>query len=184
MISYSLTIERVTLGKAGIGLKDRHGPKLVPILAAWTTLIGPLNRNWLLQPFSGVGTDHGPNANDSEIELLRAAVRPFSAAEAGQKPLHELRCYKLEPGTAGQFIDHLANFLPHRERYSPCLGAWTSISGCQDRLWHMWAYRSLEEREIVRERLMGDPVGIAYNQVVIPYIREQRNWLLKPVSLD
>jgi NIPSNAP len=181
-----LSVEQVDLGQAGLGLDTRLFPQEAPLMAAWTTLFGPLNCNWLLQRHIPVSPKPLPCPavpERCEIELLQMVARPFDGAGRFDRPLHELRCYQLAPQAAGRFVDHLADFLPHREGFSQCLGAWVSAGGLLDRVWHMWAYRSLEEREAVRQKIIADPVCNNYSAAVTPLIRSQQNWLLKPVAL-
>lgn len=184
---YQLTIDTSRLSGERADVREMDFPGHAPLIAAWTTLFGPLNQTYLLQPLAAeTSIDRAvpprlPQMHSRVIQLLDAPIRSFDPDGGRRRPLHELRRYDLAPGGAEPFLALLREILDHRERLSPCLGAWRSLSGNTDQVLHLWSYADLDERDAVRERLIADPAWKAYSAAVIPLILRQENVLLKPL---
>jgi hypothetical protein len=181
---YQLTIDITRLSGSRQDARDASFPRQAPLVAMWTTLFGPLNQTIMLQrladdaALSAITPPQLPQVDSRTIQLLDAPIRPFDATGGA---LHELRRYDLVAGGASQFMDLLRGILPHRERLSPCLGIWQALSGRADQVLHLWSYADLDQREAVRQALVGDPAWKDYADAVIPLILRQENVLLSPL---
>ena len=95
--------------------------------------------------------------------------------------LHELRIYDLRPGAVPAYADLFrVRGLPHVTRHLPMVGYWATDSGALNRLYHLWVYDSLAERDTCRAGLAADP---DWMQGFVPegfaLIRRQQNLLLR-----
>lgn len=183
---YQLTIDALSVSAVKQYAVPHDFPEVAPLVAAWTTLFGGLNQTYLLQRLAPevrvediAAPSFQPALQSRSVQLLRG-IRPFHASRSEDQSLHEMRTYDLMSGSAPRFMELLRGILDFRERLSPCLGAWASITGRSDQVLHIWSYRSLEERDAVREQLLVDPIWRAYSEQVAPLIVNQRNTLLKP----
>jgi hypothetical protein len=71
-------------------------------------------------------------------------VRP--SAESGiVGPVYEIRTYGFKPGGMQPTIDLWQEFVPGREKISPCVVAMTALEG-MPRFTNIWAYPSLDAR--------------------------------------
>ena len=95
--------------------------------------------------------------------------------------LHELRIYDLAPGAVPAYAALFrVRGLPHVTRHLPMVGYWATDSGALNRLYHLWVYDSLAERDACRAGLAADadwmqgfvPEGFAL-------IRRQQNLILR-----
>lgn len=69
----------------------------------------------------------------------------------------ELRTYDLKPGKAPVYLEFFRTFgLGRVTRHLPMMGYWNVESGRLNRIEHLWAYESWEEREAARAGLVGD----------------------------
>lgn len=184
---YRLTVEHTAIGR-GANLDDIYTSQNSPIEAAWTTLFGPLNQIHLLQRLAQDSTLSlletplaRAHVESRSVEILRSCIRPPQLSQMAEGSVYELRRYNLASGTEPLFLELLAGILDHRERFSPCVGVWSSVTGRCEQIWHMWAYHNLEERDYVRSNLIADPIWNTYSAAVIPMIIKQTNLLLKPM---
>ena len=95
--------------------------------------------------------------------------------------LHELRIYDLMPGAVPAYADLFrVRGLPHVTRHLPMVGYWATDSGTLNRLYHLWVYADLAEREACRAGLAADA---GWTQGFVPegfaLIRRQRNLILQ-----
>jgi hypothetical protein len=119
-----------------------------------------------------------------ESELLTPA--PFMVDWTGPQErgsLYELRTYDLVPGTRGDVMKAWASKIEGRIAYSPLAGCWVSLGtgGPQNRLHHLWAYASFEERARVRRETTA--AGVWPSDTGESYLR-QENKLLTPASFS
>jgi hypothetical protein len=95
-------------------------------------------------------------AEVDELELWNLA--PFSTELApGEYGIYEMRTYYFVPGSMDKVLDIWADALPRRVHLSPVVGCWYSESGRLNRLRHVWAYRSLDERARLRAESLSIP---------------------------
>jgi hypothetical protein len=69
----------------------------------------------------------------------------------------ELRTYDLKPGKAPVYLEFFRTFgLGLVTRHLPMMGYWLCETGRLNRIEHMWAYESFEERDACRASLVQD----------------------------
>lgn len=69
----------------------------------------------------------------------------------------ELRTYDLKPGKAPVYLEFFRTFGVSRvTRHLPMMGYWLVETGRLNRIEHLWAYDSFEEREACRAGLVSD----------------------------
>ena len=98
--------------------------------------------------------------------------------------IHELRVYDLRPGTGPEY---LSLFLQHGlgavTRHLPLAGYWLTESGTLNRLYHLWIYTDLAERDAARAGLAEDQ---AWNERFVPrgfpLIQRQHNMFMELIS--
>ena len=61
-----------------------------------------------------------------------------------------MRTYTYSPGALPQVLDAWSKSIEEREKLSPLAGCWYSELGGLNRLVHLWAYRSPDERKRIR----------------------------------
>lgn len=71
----------------------------------------------------------------------------------------ELRTYDLAPGKAPKYLEFFRTFGVERvTQHLPMMGYWMVESGRLNRIEHLWAYESFEERDACRASLVKDSV--------------------------
>lgn len=94
----------------------------------------------------------------------------------------EERVYRLKPGCIGAYFAlYEAKGLEPQSRYlNTMLGYYASEVGDLNEVIHLWAHRSLDERDENREKMRADPDFQAYWQEVRGMIVQQRTRIMKP----
>ena len=168
-----------------------------PMAGFWHTEIGPLNQVVHIWPYDDLNqraevrgqasktaewpppTAHITLNMQSEILVPAPFMTPMSARDIG--PLYELRTYTYPPGAIPEVIDAWGKSIVAREQLSPLAGCWFSEIGGLNKLIHLWAYRSFEERLSIRaeavEKGIWPPKG-----AVAPITQE--NKLLFPAAFS
>jgi hypothetical protein len=165
------------------GLRDRKVVMdEVATLAVWTIAFGPLSTALILRgartpPAAPLAISAGVRSRARRLLRPRKA---FSCRPDAQT--FEFRTYSLRPGATEEYVEKLMAALPIRERYSPNAGVWTSLTGPDDQLLHIWPYVDLAERNRVRAALQADPDWEAFVATIIDLIEDQVSWVLAPVS--
>jgi hypothetical protein len=150
-------------------------------LGAWQAIVGHLNRLFVLQSGELLGREAERRARGVQptlhtVQWLRA-VKPLNLP-ADAQGLYELRIYTLVPEGLDRYVTLLLDVLPARERYSPNVGIWASVTGCVNQLLHMWRYRDAQERAQLRPAIDADPTWVAFAQQVLPLIRSMQSYFL------
>ncbi|WP_342131767.1 NIPSNAP family protein [Hydrogenophaga sp. OTU3427] len=138
------------------------------LLACWFTDIGQLNQMIVLRGFADLATLAAERARTQHSaspfgcgELFQSLeqhsyqgfpwmkpVRP--SAESGiSGPVYEIRTYGIKPGGVQATIDLWAQYVPPRERLSPCVVAMVALDGPL-RFTNIWAYPTLDARSKAR----------------------------------
>ena len=132
----------------------------------WHTDIGPLNQVVHIWPYDDLNQraeireqatkgDWPPDISEfilnmqSEIFLSAPFMTPMGNRDIG--PIFEMRTYTYPLGTIQQVLEAWGGAIAEREKLSPLAGCWHSELGGLNRFIHLWAYKSLEERNRVRE---------------------------------
>jgi hypothetical protein len=159
------------------------------VMGAWRVTTGPLNSILILRKrqekpgFPTLARDDSPiNPTSRTIELLHE-MRKFNP-QGDWAQLYELRMYTIYPGMTDLFQEKMQNILPVRESYSPNAGSWRAASGNVDRVYHLWAYTDLSQRNGLRPRIEADAMWRAYIGEITPMLSEMDSMLLAPLSLD
>ena len=141
--------------------------------AFWHTEFGPLNQVIHVWPYEDlnerarirteVPKDPGTPALpgdiilDMESEILIAApfMRPMGEQRLGN--VYEMRIYTYIPGSMQEVLKRWGEVIPYREQYSPLAACWYSELGTLNRLFHVWPYKDLAERDRIRAEVSKDP---------------------------
>lgn len=159
------------------------------LIAVWTAEYGWINRvitvwegpDSALSPLAGTE----PSTDWLSTERSARALRPRRPVRKDllNAPLLECRTYATHEGQCETFVQALLDALPHREKYSPNAGIWTSRERGHDLVWHLWAYDSLPQRMAAREGAMQDAGWAAYRAAIRPLLKGLQASLLTPVSI-
>ena len=138
------------------------------LLGCWFTDIGALNQLIVLRGFDDLATlaaerartqqDASPLGCGEIYQRLEQhsfegfawmkPVRP--SAESGiAGPVYEIRSYGIRPGGVQPTIDLWREYLPPREKISPCVVAMVALDG-PPRFVNIWAYPTLDARSRAR----------------------------------
>ena len=138
------------------------------LLACWFTDIGVLNQLIVLRGFQTL------EQLQAERARTQASASPYGCGEVYQDltidsyqgfgwmkparpsaesgvtgPVYEIRTYGIKPGGVQPTIDLWAEYLPPREKLSPCVVAMVSLDGAP-RFTNIWAYPDLNARSQAR----------------------------------
>jgi hypothetical protein len=138
------------------------------LLGCWFTDIGTLNQMVVLRGFADLPTLQTERARTQQsvspfgcgdifqsleqhsywgFQWMRP-VRP--SAESGVTgPVYEIRTYGIKPGGVQPTIDLWAQYVPPREKLSPCVVAMVALDGPL-RFTNIWAYPTLDARSKAR----------------------------------
>lgn len=166
------------------------------------TEVGPLNQVIQIWPFNdlhnlqevrdAISADDSiswpPGAKDfaqqggMRMELLTPApfMRPWVEPQRLGN-IYELRIYQLNPGSRFDVIDVFGEAVPHREKYSPLAGCWTSHTGNLDTFYHLWAYEDMNERMRIRAEALKDA---HWPPKIGQWIFSQENKILIPADFS
>lgn len=98
----------------------------------------------------------------------------------------ELRTYVLHPGKLPEFMRLMGSegIAIEQPVLGRLLGYYTTEIGSINKVIHLWAYDSFEERLRRRAVLNGMPEWTAFIPKVLPMIRDMQNELLNPASFS
>jgi hypothetical protein len=138
------------------------------LLACWFTDIGQLNQLIVLRGFADLDT------LQNERERTQLSTSPLGCGDIFQTleqhsyrgfpwmkpvrpsresgisgPVYEIRTYGIKPGGVQPTIDLWEQYVPPREKLSPCLVAMVALDGPL-RFTNIWAYPSLDARSQAR----------------------------------
>lgn len=168
-------------------LRDERAHSAHALLGVWAAETGVLNRVVALWSCNGSEGEAGTLGDDDwssggEVRQRMTARRALDAA-AIAAPIVELRQYAPHAGKCEAFVAAMLDALPHRERYSPCAGMWTTRERGHDVVVHMWAYRTFDERVTARTAAMRNDAWGVYRKAIRPMLASMRSTLLTAVSL-
>ncbi len=102
------------------------------------------------------------DGRDIVLEMESAILEPAPFMREWDGPMelgsvYELRTYHLLPGSRGEVLKAWGDLIAEREKFSPSAGVWThsGTAGPQNRLYHLWPYKDMNERGTVREKAMA-----------------------------
>lgn len=166
----TLTLPFGTAGQAAQNVQAFAGAAEAQgeLLGCWFTDIGQLNQMMVLRGFASLDQLQAERERSQQSaspfgcgELFQSLeqhsyqgfpwmkpVRP--SAESGiQGPVYEIRSYGIRPGGLQPTINLWEQYVPPREKLSPCVVAMVALDGPL-RFTNIWAYESLNARSQIR----------------------------------
>ena len=207
---YEFITENVKPGKLG-EVEERfakayeHRKQLSTLAAFWRVDIGPLNQIIHIWPYQdmqererihaeiGKSADYSSQLDEflmsRHSEIMLAA--PFSPAlkVARMGPYFEIRTYTMAPDALSNVLENWEHSLPTRAAISPLVGLFHSQPGGSNKLLHIWAYPSMDEREQAPTQAKASgawpPSVLAAKEgrPSIPYL-EQESKIVKPAKFS
>lgn len=99
--------------------------------------------------------------------------------------IYEHRTYRVQPGTAGQFLKiYEAEGLPIITRYAKLIGCWTTESGTLNSVVFIWAYDDFGHRSAQRAKLGQDAAWLAFVPKILPFLVHQETFFLNPAAFS
>ena len=170
---YELATMTLPFGTAGTAAANVNSFTTSPeakgeLLGCWFTDIGTLNQMIVLRGFADVATLQAERSRTQKsadpfgcatiFQTLEQhsyqgfawmkPVRP--SAESGiSGPVYEIRTYGIKPGGVQPTIDLWEQYVPPREKISPCVVAMVALDGPL-RFTNIWAYPTLDARSKAR----------------------------------
>ncbi len=94
--------------------------------------------------------------------------------------IYEMRTYQIKVGQTQAYLRQFAEKgLPVVSRYCTLVGYWVVESGLLNRVVHIWAFDSVEQRREARERWWRDPDWTeTYIPLALPYVESQESILM------
>lgn len=155
------------------------------IRAGWSVAFGPVTRVLFLQEQQALEPPPPPAVPPAfQLEYRqRQWLREVSPHRPTPPEIAvlELRTYDVRPGLGGAFLDRMLAALPIRQRYSANFGVWSSLSGRDEQVLHLWGYRDLAERAAVRAQLKDDREWNDYTAAILPLLEELQSTILAPL---
>lgn len=154
------------------GYKERR--KLSELAAFWYSEIGPLNQIIHVWPYAdsaerdriraeAAKSPSWPPAIGEFIVSMNSEIfipAPFSPTlKAGKNgPFYEMRSYTLKPGKMPEMLKSWSEAIEARTKLSPLTIAMHTELGNLNKFVHIWSYKSLDERNAVRDK--GRETGV------------------------
>ena len=183
-----------------------HRKKHSLLAAFWHTEIGPLNliiHGWGYKDLAERASIRAAAVKDGTwppktaefIVGMRSEIMiPFSFSPelkpAKLGPCYEMRIYTLANGAQLPKLQALwEKGLPERIKISPLCAAWHSELGVLNQFIHIWPYKSVDERNAVRDKAkatgMWPPSVLAKKEGLPPYdIIKQENKIVMPSAFS
>ena len=163
----TLTLNFGTAGQAAPAIeafvKDSHAQG--ELLGCWFSDIGQLNQMLVLRGFDSLAALQAERArcqhSDNPFGCAAFLAQPIQyegyegfawmkpirpSQESGiHGPVYEIRTYGIKPGGVQPTIDLWQEYVPPREKISPCVGAMVALDGAP-RFTNIWAYASVDAR--------------------------------------
>ncbi|MGO4394269.1 NIPSNAP family protein [Variovorax sp. M-6] len=98
----------------------------------------------------------------------------------------EMRSYVLRPGKLPEFMRLMGSegIAIEQPVLGRLLGFYSTEIGAINKVIHLWAYESFEDRQRRRATLAGHPDWIAFVPKVLPLIQEMHNEILNPAPFS
>ncbi|MGD9805740.1 MAG: NIPSNAP family protein [Hyphomicrobiaceae bacterium] len=117
--------------------------------------------------------------------LLRQDIRLMNPVIAPRKPentknVYELRAYRIKPGRAKEWVNHIMEVMPVREKYSKPVGMWITEAGQPNEVVHIWAYPDLNARAAARAAAVADPQWQGFLKKAAPLLEDMSSTIMLP----
>ena len=204
--TYDLKPHSVAEVEKRFGEAYEHRKKHSLLAAFWHTEIGPLNQIihvWGYKDLAERATIRAaavkdgtwpPKTSEFIVSMRSEIMIPFSFSpelKPGKMgPYFEMRIYTLANGAQLPKLQALwEKGLPERTKISPLCAAWHSELGVLNQFIHIWPYKSVDERNAVRDKAkatgMWPPSVLAKTTGLPPYdIIKQENKIVMPSSFS
>lgn len=98
----------------------------------------------------------------------------------------EERDYRIKPGYIAQFVELYEKYGLHLQKkyLGTFIGYFISEIGELNHVVALWAYESLDHRNMAREKMLADSEWQSYLKRVVDLIDTQHSRILKPVSFS
>jgi hypothetical protein len=173
--------------------------------AFWHTDIGPLNQIVHIWPYESLAErtrvraeaakagGWPPNIKEfivsmtSDLMLPASFSPPVKPARVG--PIFEMRTYTYAAGDLPVMLDNWERAIEDRLKFSPVTAVWYSDFGALNKFVHIWPYKSMEERNAVRDKASASgtwpsSVKAAKEGRKVATIVAQENKILLPASFS
>jgi hypothetical protein len=183
---------------SGSVAREIRGDNYGKLEGYWMTEIGPLNQVVHLWTYSDLNERARLRAELAKNErwtkeylplirplIVRQDIRLMNPVIAPRKPekepnIYELRAYRLKPGAAKEWVGHIMDAMPVREKYSKPSGLWISEAGQPNEVVHIWAYPDLNARAAARAAAVQDPGWQAFLKKAGPLLEEMSSTVMLP----
>ena len=100
--------------------------------------------------------------------------------------IFEMRTYQIKVGALSRYVDQFGREgLPIVQRYCQLVGYWIIESGRLNRVVHVWAFESLDQRREARERWWRDPEWIdGYLPKALPLVESQDSVIMSAAAFS
>jgi hypothetical protein len=94
--------------------------------------------------------------------------------------IYEMRAYQIKVGAIAEYVEQFEKVaLPIITRYCTLVGFWTVETGRLNRVVHIWAFETLEQRREARERWWQDSEWReTYLPLALPLVESQETTLM------
>lgn len=189
--------------KSGSIGRPIRGDRFGKLVGYWTTDLGPLNQVVHLWEYADLAaraearaglaknerwvTEYlpvsGPLLQAQENMILVPAewcpLRPVSGLG-----VHELRMYRLRPGTLAAYMAVAREAITVRGKYSAPLGYWSTEIGPLNTVVHIWPYRDLTHRAEVRAAALADAAWREAVARLSTFLQAQESKILVPTTFS
>jgi len=195
------TIPDVLKANEEVGRKVR-GDDFGVLEGYWYTEIGPLNQVMHLWRYDNFEERARLRNELSKVEgwtkeyvprlrplLVRQETRFMTAQRDITPPasggnFYEFRNYRVRPGTARQWMDNFLSVMPVREKYSKNVCAWITEGPNPNEVCHLWAYKTLQERDEARAGVAKEQAWIDFASKGRESLEEMTSTMLIPSSFS
>jgi hypothetical protein len=180
--------------------------KLSPLAAFWHTEIGPLNQIIHVWPYKDMAErtkireeavkdgSWPPKIKDFIVNMRSDIMVPLSVSPelkpANVGPYFEMRTYTLASGAElPKLLALWERGIPERVKISPLCAAWISEVGALNKFVHIWPYKSIDERNAVRDKAKATgmwPPSVLSKKIGLPgyEITAQENKIVMPSAFS
>jgi hypothetical protein len=144
--------------------------QLSPLAAFWHGEVGPLNQIIHVWPYKDMNERARiraeaikmgiwpPKGSDFIVRMQSEIFIPFASSPelkpAKMGPYYEIRRYTFPAGELGKIQKCWDAALPERQKLSPIVALWYADLGAVNTFIHIWAYKTLNEREETRKKAL------------------------------
>ena len=204
--TYDLKPHSLTEVEQRFGEAYENRKKHSPLAAFWHTEIGPLNQIIHVWGYKDLAERARVRAEAAKDATWPPKIREFVVSQRAEimnplsispelkpgkmGPYFEMRVYTLAGGAEVPKLQALwERGIPERVKISPLCAAWISELGALNQFIHIWPYKSVDERNAVRDKAKATgmwPPSVLSKKIGLPgyEIIKQENKILMPSSFS